>query len=122
MFAEGEETYKESILSAASTATAIIKNRTTIPTTIRSLYSLVKYRLLRVVVTFTSPQRWIIRGLSWRTTLSLLGVISVGDCNDSQYCLASSFRRSPNALVGFAGRTASGSSEGVGEGLERERM
>lgn len=54
--------------------------------------------------------------------LSLLGGISVGDCNDSQYCLASSFRKSPNALVGFAGRAASGSSEGVGDGSERERM
>jgi hypothetical protein len=118
----GEGTHKESTLSATSTATAIIKNRTTTPTTIKSLYSLAKYRPLRVVVTFTSPQRWIIRGFSWRTTLSLLGVISVGDCNDSQYCLASSFRRSPNALVGFAARAASGSSEGVGDGLESERM
>jgi len=52
----------------------------------------------------------------------LLGVISAGDCNDSQYCLASSFRRCPNALVGFAGRAASGFSEGVGDGLESERM
>jgi hypothetical protein len=52
----------------------------------------------------------------------LLGTTWAGDCKDSQYCLISSFRKSPNALVGFARRAASKSLDSVGKGLERERI